>query len=186
MRKLVMISILTLLLGTMAQAAVQQGDTEITFGGAWSRYSAGNHMGIQGTAITTFNVQGSYGYFVNDNVQIALAAGYDQHSMGSTKLQFLGVGVTGKYHFLIDQPLVPYVGVEVMLNKGINLGQTAYNDRKDGASLGGIIGARYELDPKNDFFIEYVYRELYDDYTKSTFNLDNAQFLRFGLVHQFQ
>ncbi|MFC1762021.1 outer membrane beta-barrel protein [Planctomycetota bacterium] len=179
-------------------AAVQEGDTEIHLGGSYQKYNGGSVDGVKGPDVTNFHFLGGYNYFMTDNISLGVLLGYDSYEYkaetagSSYKDQFLGLGASVKYHFMIEELLVPYLGLELMYHKGLNVGNrdVLALDARDGTSVGIGGGIRYELNPQNDFFIEYIYQKLFGDFTSTNvglkgLNLDDAHFIRFGIIHQF-
>lgn len=188
-RCVALVSLTVLLVGGLAQAAVEEGDTEINLGGYYQRFSGGNDQGISGPTIENYSLTGGYGYFVTDHIQLSGLLGYSSYassSGGYSNWNYFDLGIQGKYHFMIDQPLVPYVGLEYMINMGLDYGNQSFGDSGYGTQYGIGGGARYEMSPRNDFFIEIWYKELTHDWTKATMtNVDNLVHLRLGIIHQF-
>jgi outer membrane protein W len=180
-----------------ANAAVQQGDTELDFLGGWMmQNSAGrpsNANDLPGADFDALFLSAGMGYFLNDNLQVgAVAIG----AWTSTEVEavtgpstdvdvdFYGLGAKAKYHFMPTNQLVPYVGGQVLwTDADIDAPGSANDADVDGVLWGPVVGVRYELNAYNDFFVEYQYHIWSGDIDDI---LDDGHGLFLGLIHQFK
>jgi len=164
-RSLVVLSLVSLVFVGVGAAAVQKGDTELDFAGSLQFI---NYAGDTDNE-TLFTVLGRLGYFVTDNIQVGVVAS----GTWTEGDDLYGIGALGKYHFMPTNQLVPYIGGQA---------QYVFGDG-DGLMWGPLAGVRYELNPTNDFFVEYQFQlftgDLDDEY-------DSIHGVFFGIVHQFK
>lgn len=193
-RGLILLSVVGLALAGVANASVQQGDTELDFlGGFLSENGDGSGATATGDFDALF-VSGALGYFFSDNVQGQVAAlgawtSFDAPSGGTdTDIDVYGVGVRGKYHFMPTNQWVPYIGLQLFWADA-EVDTTGIDDFDvDGIMWGPMVGLRYELNANNDFFVEYQYH-IWDLDAPSGFAndiLDDGHAILVGLVHQFK
>lgn len=201
-RNLIIISLIAMLMGGLSQAAVEEGDTEISLHGSYSKMGATNlPSGTAGFEYEIFELAAGYGYFINDNVQVGVTGGYSDYNSKSLsasagsgnrdyRIRYWSLGATGKYHFMVDNQLVPYLGGELLYNHGIDIGTRDSDhwlpaqDRATGWSWGIGGGLRYEVSKSSDFILEYLFRSLEDDWGKRL-GVDDMHLVRLGLVYKF-
>jgi hypothetical protein len=185
-RSLIALSVIGLLCAGVAGAAVHQGETEIGLSGSFT--------GINGETTSqdtmSWSVNALLGYFVSPNVEIAFVGngdwttiGKEDSAMGRERAWMYGFGPAVKYCFTPNSMWVPYVGAQAQwdwLNGGF---WTNGAGSRDGLMYGPLAGLRFELNPKNDFFVEYQYR-LYAGELKDVYNSAHAVVI--GLAHQFR
>ena len=115
----------------VASAAVQQGDTELDFLGAWMS----QNFQEDGDMDSLF-VMGRLGYFMTDNVQVSVGAfgSWNEVDLGDgytiydeefeeevsidlqaddVEINVYGLGAGVKYHFMPTNQWVPYIGAQV-------------------------------------------------------------------------
>lgn len=184
-----------------ANAAVQQGDTELDALGGWiMQNSAGrpsNSNDLPGVDIDAIFLSAGLGYFLNDNLQVgAVAMGLwssteVENPTGASSdrdIDIYGLGAKAKYHFMPTNQLVPYVGGQVLwttadIDLSTNLQPSAWDGKIDGVLWGPVAGVRYELNAYNDFFVEYQYHIWSGDMSDI---LDDGHGVFVGLIHQFK
>ena len=197
----------------VASAAVQQGDTELDFLGAWMS----QNFEESGDMDSLF-LMGRLGYFMTDNVQVSVGAFgswnevdlgdgyvfYEEEGEGELQaddieINLYGLGAGVKYHFMPTNQWVPYIGAQVFwVNVEMDWGGTAtvvegeetttdsgsiVDSDDDGMLWGPVAGMRYELNAYNDFFVEYQYH-IWDGDIGDI--LDDGHLLFVGLIHQFK
>jgi len=174
-RGLILLSVVGLALAGVANASVQQGDTELDFLGGFLTQN-----GEDGTSdIDAFFVSAALGYFFTDNIQGQVAALGVWTEVADTDTDVYGIGLRGKYHFMPTNQWVPYVGGQFLWVEADvdGVGDT------DGTLWGPLVGLRYELNAYNDFFVEYQYHLWEGDVGDS---IDDGHGLFVGLIHQFK
>ena len=192
-RLVILVGIASLILGGLAEAAVQKGDTEIDLSGMFTKIGGGNNN-AGGPNYTLLEFLAGYGYFVTDNVQVKAVLGISEYeedpvSGSNFNLNYWSLGGRVNYHCCINQPLVPYIGAELVFNHGIDIGTrdsdnfNPSNGRAEGWSWGIAAGGRYEVGDNSDFFLELLYRSLEDDWEK-TLNVDEMILFRLGIIHK--
>lgn len=186
-RGLVLLSVASLALASVAGASVQQGDTELDFLAGFTSVNGaennGNSNGLFGEI--------GLGYFVTDNVQAGAsvsASWTDEDSTGNfagSETVGYGLGVFGKYHFMPTNQCVPYIGGRI----GYSWDDTDYDnsaisdDTYEGVWYGPVAGLRFEMNANNDFYAEYRYT-LYDGDYDDTYDETHAVLV--GIIHQFK
>ncbi len=183
-RGLMVLSLLGVLVGGVATASVQKGDTEIDALGGFIMENAGD----DGQDVDTWFVSASLGYFLTDNIRVGAVGAYANVSIDNA---FFGedvdetvwaIGANAKYHFMPTNQWVPYIGAQVLwanadLDIGIDEGDA------DGVLWGPVVGLRYELNANNDFFAEYQYH-IWSGDIGDFFDDGHAIFV--GIAHQFK
>jgi len=134
------------------------GDWEFTLGGGGA---ADNEFDTAGVG-----VNGSFGYFLNPNLEVAVRqtlnfvdAGNDEEWSGSTK-------VAADWHFLLGK-FVPFVGA----NFGID-----YNEDDSAWGVGPEVGFKYYVYEKTFVFAMGEYRWLFDKLGQVDNNADDGRF----------
>jgi len=158
---------------TAANAAVEQGDTQIDLlGGYMTQDTEG------GDDIDVWFVNGALGYFLTDNIQVGAVGMYEGLDDGTDDMDIYGVGAQGKLHFMTTNQMVPYIGGQILwanVDDGNNDG--------DGILYGPLVGMRYELNAYNDFFVEGQYHLWGGDADDL---LDDGFGIFVGIIHQFK
>lgn len=177
-RSLVLLSVVGLVFAGVANASVQQGDTEIDFLGGLTSQNGDNG----GPDIDSFFLSGAVGYFFTDNIQgqVAVMGAWTSVDVGSTDIDVdvYGIGLRGKYHFMPTNQWVPYVGGQLMwASVDFDTGDG------DGMMWGPVLGVRYELNATNDFYVEYQYQLWEGDVGDY---MDDGHLLTAGIIHQFK
>lgn len=173
-RWLILMSVGCLAFAGVANAAVQQGDTEVDALGGWL-----SQDGVaSGTDVDSFFISAALGYFITDNIQVGIAGIGAWTEVGSVDVDIYAVGAKAKYHFMPTNQWVPYVGGQIMLADVDIAGTDA-----DGTLWGPVLGLRYELNAYNDFFVEFQYHLWEGDVGDV---LDDGMGLFAGFVHQFK
>lgn len=190
-RSLIALSVIGLLCAGVAGAAVHQGETEIGLSGSF--------MGINGETnrqdTTSWSVNGLLGYFVSPNIEVSLVGNgqwstIGNDTTGTERVWMYGFGPAVKYCFTPNSLWVPYVGAQAQWSwlsgfwtNGDGTTANGIGGTRDGLMYGPVAGLRFELNPKNDFFVEYQYR-LYAGELKDVYNSAHAVVI--GLAHQFR
>ena len=173
-RWLILLSVSCVVFAGVANASVQMGDTEVDLLGTWMTQNA-----VGGGSADTWAIAGAVGYFVTDNIQVQGAAMWASIDTGNSN-DLYAIGGRAKYHFMPTNQLVPYIGGQVMF---ASLDSDDLGANVDGILWGPVLGARYELNDMNDFYIEYWY-ELFSGDLGDV--IDDGHTVMFGLVHQFK
>ena len=174
-RWLILLSVGCLAFAGAANASVQKGDTTLEALGGWLTENAKE---TDGEDIDVWFLTGAVGYFVTDNIQISGAVMWASLEMGTDDIDVWGIGGRAKYHFMPTNQWVPYAGGQVMWASA-----EEGNDDVDGVLWGPVLGARYELNETNDFFVEYQYHLWSGDIGDT---IDDGHGLFLGIVHQFK
>lgn len=181
MRKtLLLVAVMGLAFGSVATAAVQQGDTELEFLGGW--FTANTDTEDVGDTDIIF-ATGALGYFLTDNLQVAGAALGAWTEVGNADTDLYALGGRAKWHFMPSNQWVPYVGGQLFWGNIESAGSDT-----DATLWGPIAGLRYELNAYNDFFAEYQYH-VWEDEIRSTsdgLGFDDGHALFLGIIHQFK
>jgi len=174
-RWLIVFTVGCLALAGAANAAVQQGDTELDLAGGWVQTN-----GERSTAdVDEWFIDAGLGYFLSDNVQVSAIVSGSWLDADGVNTDAYGVGAGAKYHFMPTNQLVPYIGFDILYTF---VDDDILGDI-DGVAWGPNAGVRYELNAYNDFFVEYQY---------TTYDGDVGDILKdrhaviFGIVHQFK
>ena len=173
-RSLITLSVVGLMLAGVAGAAVQKGDTELELAGNFMYTNLADLDGEGGGTQTSYSVRVGGGYFVTDNIRL----GASINGMWVGSINAYGVNLDAKYHFMPTNQLVPYAGAQFgagMADAG-GLSETATT-----YMYGPLAGVRWELNEKNDFFVEYQFQLWGGDRI-----FDNLHTVMFGIVHQFK
>ena len=158
----------------VANAAVQQGDTELDALGGWL-----SQNGEDGAPdFDSIFLSAAVGYFVTDNIQVGGVGMGMWTEIGDEDLDIWGIGGKAKFHFMPTNQWVPYVGGQILW-ANVDTG----DDDIDGTLWGPVAGLRYELNAYNDFYVEYQYH-LWDGDVSDV--LDDGHGIFLGLVHQFK
>ncbi|MBN2128639.1 MAG: porin family protein [Sedimentisphaerales bacterium] len=173
-RWLILLSVGCLAFAGAASASVQKGDTEIEALGGWLTENAVD----SDEDITVWFLSGGVGYFITDNIQVGAVAAYASVDTGASTTYY-GLGARGKYHFMPTNQWVPYVGGQVLW---ANVDPDD-DESMDGILWGPVLGARYELNATNDFFVEYQYHIWSGDAGDI---VDDGHAILLGIVHQFK
>jgi len=158
----------------VANAAVQQGDTELDALGGW--LSQNGEDG--GNDIDSFFLSAAIGYFVTDNIQVGAVAIGAWTEIGNSDVDIWAIGAKAKYHFMPTNQWVPYVGGQILWADVDTDGGDG-----DGTLWGPVLGLRYELNAYNDFYVEYQYHLWDGDISDA---LDDGHGIFLGLIHQFK
>jgi outer membrane protein W len=192
------LSVVGLVFAGTANAAVQQGDTELELQTSFLTEDASGSSGID---MKTAAVAGGLGYFVTDNLQLVgsafgLWSNTDQVSVGSKTsydIKMYGLGTKVRWFFMPRNQFVPYVGAHLSYvdadvdtatrtrTGGVGA-KTKTHRRPDGVLWGPLVGVRFELNANNEFFAEYQYH-VWDGDIGRTFEDGHALFV--GIVHKF-
>jgi hypothetical protein len=175
-RNVMLLSVIVLLLGCVASAAVNEGDTEVSLLGGWIDIESG----AAGTPDSDgLLLSGSLAQFVTPNVQVggvALGAWLDN---AGTDTDVYGIGGLLKYHFNPGNSYVPYVGATLMWGTA-DVGNAP---SADGMIWGPNVGVRFELNPNNDLAVQYDYLMMDGDIDQT---VDNIMALWFSIIHTFK
>ncbi|UCD52423.1 MAG: outer membrane beta-barrel protein [Phycisphaerales bacterium] len=158
----------------VANAAVQQGDTEIDVLGSW--FTQNGEEGIPD--LDVLFVSARLGYFISDNIQVAGVGLGAWTDLFGTDVDIYAIGASAKYHFMPTNQMVPYIGGQILWG---DIDTDAGDD--DATLWGPVAGLRYELNAYNDFFVEYQYHVWDGDISDI---LDGGHAVFIGLIHQFK
>lgn len=173
-RWLILVSVGCLALAGVANAAVQQGDTELDALGGWMTQNGEEDMGD----IDTLFLMARIGYFLSDNIQVGAVGMGEWTEYDDVDLDIYGVGAFAKYHFMPTNQWVPYVGGQILWADA-DIDDTD----ADGTLWGPVAGLRYELNAYNDFYAEFQYHLWDGDISDA---LDDGMGIFVGLIHQFK
>lgn len=174
-RCFILFSVVSLVLTGAVSASVEKGDTEIALlGGYQSTQAKGANDDV-----TEWFLEGEFGYFVTDNIQVGAFALGSWESEGDDDTDTYGLGIKARYHFMPSNQYVPYVGGQL----GWLTEKTSGSPSEDGFMWGPVVGLRYELNAYNDLFVEYQYRMFTGDLED---NVDHQHGIYVGIVHQFK
>jgi outer membrane protein W len=183
-RGLMVLSVLSVLVGGVATASVQKGDTELDALGGFLFENGTN----EAPDFDVYFLSGSFGYFLTDNIRVGAEAAWSHVGidLGTTTpigtsfdVDVWAIGGNVKYHFMPTNQWVPYIGVQVLYASA----DLDIFGNTDGVLWGPVAGLRYELNANNDFFVEYQY-QLWSGDIGDFLNDGNAIFL--GIAHQFK
>jgi predicted porin len=176
-RWLILLSVGCLAFAGAANASVQKGDTNVELLGG---YLTENYAGTGGGSADVWFLTGAVGYFITDNIMVGgtgMWASFD--AGGGADVDVYGLGARGTYHFMPTNQWVPYAGGQILwANADVGTGNDV-----DGLLWGPVVGARYELNANNDFFVEYQYHIWGGDIDTT---IDDGHAVLFGISHQFK
>ncbi len=183
-RGLMVLSLLGVLVGGVATASVQKGDTELDALGGFIMENGEDDA----PDTDVWFVSASLGYFLTDNIRVGAVGAWTSVSfdvgggIGDVDEDVWAIGGNVKYHFMPTNQWVPYVGAQVLwANADIDI--VIEETDVDGILWGPVVGLRYELNANNDFFAEYQYH-LWTGDLGDFFNDGHAIFV--GIAHQFK
>lgn len=181
-RGLMLLSVVGLALAGVANASVQQGDTELDLLGGFETVNGHN-----GGDLDNLFVESRLGYFLTDNVQVGglVAADWTQEEVtgGDNETTAYSLGGFANYHFMPTNQWVPYVGGRIAWTYAETDPAVGDDDKFDGLEYGPVAGLRFELNAYNDFFAEYRYTLFSGDF-KDLYDDSHGLFL--GIIHQFK
>ena len=176
-RNLALLGILTLVCTLPVQASVQKGDVEVDLNMSYSDRSSANGNPDK----EMFAAEIGLDRFITHTIQVGAFIDAAWADQGSTlEAEDLGIGVRARLHFKPSKPNVPYIGVQAMHR---NYKQTvgALPESEDKGLVWGILaGMRFDLNEKNDLYIEFEHRFYGGDWGDTW---DNANRLMFGIRH---
>jgi outer membrane protein W len=174
MKRGLMVLSLLVLVGGVATASVQKGDTELNALGGFL-----SENGINGADDVQIGfLSGDFGYFLTDNIRVGVAAAY-VNIENSIDTDIWAVGGSAKYHFMPTNQWVPYIGGQVFWARA----EEGFGGNVDGILWGPVAGLRFEMNATNDFFVEYQY-QIWSGDIDEVINNGNAIFV--GIAHQFK
>jgi hypothetical protein len=189
-----LLAVVALVLASGANAAVQQGDTELNFLGGWMSQDGES----EGADFSAWFLSGGVGYFLNDNLQVSgaalLANSETEVNSGliatglDVDVDIYGLGGQAKWHFMPTNQWVPFVGLQLFwvdIDVDVDDPTLTFDggEDADGTMWGPILGIRYELNAYNDFFVEYQYHMWEGDVGDL---LDDGHGIFLGIIHQFK
>ncbi|MEN6423714.1 MAG: porin family protein [Phycisphaerales bacterium] len=186
-RGLVLLSVTSLVLASVASASVQQGDTELDFAAGFVSENGAEDNGNSNSLFGGIDL----GYFVTDNIQVgpSVSVGWTDNdstsnTYGSESVEY-GFGLFGKYHFMPTNQWVPYVGARIAYSwDKTDFDSPNVSDNTDeGTSYGPVAGLRFEMNEKNDFYAEYRYTLYGGDFREWR---DETHAVLVGIIHQFK
>jgi hypothetical protein len=143
---------------TSVMAQPQAGDWEFTLGGGGSSDQDFDRGG--------FGVDGSFGYFMTQNFEVAVrqnvnfaAQTDDEEWSGSTRL-------AADWHFVLGQ-FVPFIGANIGL---------VYNEDASAWGAGPEVGFKYYVHERTFVFAMGEYRWFFDDFDDIEDNSDDGSF----------
>ena len=159
-RLLFLTLVLAFVFAGTANAAVKQGDKEISIFGS---YRIDNFDLIDGE-METILFGGSLGFFISDQLELSLIGNWNWMETTvagvSAEVEGFDLGGNAKYHFMTDSTTVPYAGYQIAYS---NYEAAAYGASAglDGVMHGPLVGAKFFMNESTSLFIEYQYK-LYD------------------------
>lgn len=179
-RWLILLTVGCLAFAGVANAAVQQGDTELDFSAGFLSLNGNDSPGSTDTDDLFASL--GLGYFLTDNVQVGVAGSASWAEVEDTDINSYGLGVFAKYHFMPTNQWVPYVGAQIeWLDTEVDAPGSANDTHPDLTMWGPLVGLRYELNAYNDFYVQYEYQIFEGDST-----YDDGHLLAVGIIHQFK
>jgi len=132
-----------LALGSVSFAQVQQGDNELSFSSAYNntRLSDGHH-----TEVAT--ISGLWGHFFTDNIEAGPMGAWTHTEF----VDIYSIDAFGRWHFMTDQQIVPYVGGLV----GVNYADPEDGDSSTGVEYGPLAGIKFFATEDVCIFAEYT------------------------------
>ncbi len=189
-RNLMVLSVVVLMLGSLASAAVKEGDTEVNLLGGWTSVSGAGNTTVGGVNVNIKDsdallLSGSLAQFVTPNIQVGGAVmGAWMDLLGVADVDVYALGGLMKYHFTPDKEYVPYVGLSVMWGNGdVDATGNAADGDADGLVWGPNAGVRFELNANNDFYAQVDYLMMEGDLGDV---VDDLQSIMFGIIHTFK
>jgi hypothetical protein len=178
-RCLVLLSAISLSFAGAAVASVQQGDVELD---AMGGYIAENGVSGGGDKTAWF-VSAAIGYFLTDNIQVAgvgLAASTSEIRFPGVDSDIYALGVRGRYHFMPQNQLVPFVGAQFLWAQE-DSDYEAFDT--EGILWGPEVGARMSLNQVTDVYGVVQYH-IWDGNISDS--IEDGWGIFFGLVHKFK
>lgn len=176
-RSLVLLGILTLVCTVPVQASVEKGDVEVDLNVSYSdRSSATSNPDKE-----LFSAEVGIDRFITHTIQVGAfvdAAWTDQGSL--LEAEDLGLGVRARLHFKPSSANVPYIGVQAMHRTYKQTVGTLPESKDTGLVWGILAGMRFDLNEKNDLYIEFERRFYGGDWGDTW---DDANRLLFGIRH---
>jgi len=174
-RCLVLLSVISLSFAGAAVASVQQGDVELdALGGYFSE------NGATGGDISAWFVSAGLGYFLTDNIQVAGVGAGVWTSIDNVDTNVYAFGARGRYHFMPQNQIVPFVGAQILWAKA----EADFEGADvDGMLWGPEVGARMSLNQVTDVYGVVQYHLWSGDIDEV---LDDGWGIFFGLVHKFK
>jgi hypothetical protein len=174
-RCLVLLSVISLFFAGAAVASVQQGDVELDALGGFI-----SENGAEGGDMSAWFVSAAIGYFLTDNIQVSGVGLGVWTSVDDVDTDVYAFGARGRYHFMPQNQVVPFVGGQI-------LWATADADfavaDTDGILWGPEVGARMSLNQVTDVYGVVQYHLWSGDIDEV---LDDGWGIFFGLVHKFK
>ena len=174
-RWLILFTVGCLVLAGVANAAVQQGDTELDLAAGWTK----TNSNALGSDTEEWFIDAGIGYFMTDNIQVGGIVSASWMEEDGADMDVYGIGAGIKYHFMPTNQWVPYIGLDALW---VYLDEDGASS-EDGLAWGPVAGLRYELNAYNDFFVEYGYTTYDGDVSDY---LDDTHSIIVGLIHQFK
>ena len=177
MRRMLMLTVvLALILIGTTNAAVKEGDTEV------SLYGSFQNLNIEGGgSVDTTEIAGSLGYFVTDELELSVVGAWMDISSDVLDMTSWGLGGNAKYHFMTDSTTVPYVGGQILFEHadGSIFG---ISGSADGYLYGPLVGAKFFMNESASLFVEYQYQLYGGDIGDA---LDDGHAVMFGIAYLF-
>jgi hypothetical protein len=179
---LVAVIALVLVVAGTAGAAVKQGDKEVTFSGAYATLQTNSDNTDIGNLTATM-LQGSFGYFVSDEIELSAKGTGAWLKIGDADTNLYGIGADVKYHFQPGSSTVPYVGGQwVYLHGKVSGDIIDISDSVSGSMYGPIAGVKFFVTDSTILFVEYQY-DLFTGDVKD--GIKNANVVYAGLAFKF-
>ena len=149
-RIMIVAAVAVVVVAGSAGASTRQGDSEIALSGSLTRT---DYKGSNLKDDTMLFAQLAYGHFFTDAIEVLGQA----FGMWTDEGQSLyDLGVSGKYHFLTDRKIVPYVGGQA--NAAIFMsGNSTTDTNQVGLMYGPLGGAKFFVSENTTVFAEYQY-----------------------------
>jgi len=175
-RCLVLLSVITLSFAGAAVASVQQGDVELDASFAYVNENGAD----DGVDITAWWVSAAVGYFLTDNIQVSGVGAGVWTTIEDVDTNVYAFGARGRYHFMPQNQIVPFVGGQILWAKADADFEAA---DVDGMLWGPEVGARMSLNQVTDVYGVIQYHMWDGDISDV---LDNGWGIFFGFVHKFK
>ena len=175
-RSLVLAGILTLVCTIPMQAAVEKGDVELDLNVSYSDRSSANVNPDK----ELFSAEVGIDRFITHTIQVGAFLDAAWSEQGSAlEAKDWGIGARARLHFKPSAKNVPYIGLQAMHRTAEQT--IGVIDVKDTGLVWGILaGIRFDLNEKNDLYIEFERRFYGGDFGDTW---DDANRLLFGLRH---
>jgi len=183
MKRCLCLIVITSAFALPLQGAVQSGDIDLDFNFNWS--SEDGSSGSADRDLLDFSA--GVDYFITNRISLGGAVGLGKAEISGSssdyEQSFNSFTLRLRYYILKRTRLVPYVGFLYRLYEVETKvpGQSTLTE--DSSATGFMLGARYELTPHNDIYMEYQNLSYGSDWYGG---YDGANKVIIGLIHQLR